>query len=71
MCAHTSYINIGESRPDLHIYVNPSAQGQNSGSYMILKLHTAFNMLPGCKDEALPGTNLVAQNDFNATFPAI
>ena len=48
--------------------MNPSAQGENNGRYMVLKLHTAFNMLPGCRDIALPGTDLVAQNDFMQLF---
>lgn len=48
--------------------MNPSLPGENNGRYAIIKLHTSFNMLPGCRDLSIPGSNLIQHNDFQGLF---
>lgn len=48
--------------------MNPALIGENNGRYAIIKLHTSFNMLPGCRDLAIPGSNLIQNNDFQGLF---
>jgi len=70
MRSHTHYFNIGEANANVHAYVNQPDVASTGvlGKYMIIKLNTKINKLPGLKDATDPATGIVGHNDFDSLF---